>query len=157
MVTRLVTGRVRAHSCVLATCVRGLDAAWGVTIFRIICLLRGCVALEYGLVSLDLHCFLRLARALCCRSRQILASVAFSVYHPKPRQVNQRTRIRVTGVAAEWLDQFEFVRYAAAVVTKEGKGEATQWKNEKPFAHKNPMQPAIAIFTHAQTQHRLSC
>ena len=34
-------------------------------------------ALDYGLVSLGLHCFLRLAHALCCRSRQCLASVAF--------------------------------------------------------------------------------
>ena len=39
------------------------------------------------------------------------------------------------------------------VVTKEGKGEATQWKNEKPVNHKNPMQPAsqrrlIHIMTH---------
>ena len=38
-----------------------------------------CVALEYGLVSLGLRCFLRLAHALYCRSRQCLASVAFSV------------------------------------------------------------------------------
>ena len=43
------------------------------------CLLRGCVALEYGLVSFGLRCFLRLAHALYCRSRRCLASVAFSV------------------------------------------------------------------------------
>ena len=44
-----------------------------------LCLLRGCVTLEYGLVSLSLHCFLRLAPALYCRSRRCLASVALSV------------------------------------------------------------------------------
>ena len=43
------------------------------------CLLRGCIAVEYGLVSLGLHCFWRLAHALYCRSRRCLASVAFSV------------------------------------------------------------------------------
>ena len=32
-----------------------------------LCLLRGCVALEYGLVLLGLHCFLRLAHALYSR------------------------------------------------------------------------------------------
>ena len=31
------------------------------------------------MVSLGLHCFLRLAHALYCRSRRCLASVAFSV------------------------------------------------------------------------------
>ena len=34
VVTRLVTGRVRAHSCVRETCTRRLHAAWGVTICR---------------------------------------------------------------------------------------------------------------------------
>ena len=43
------------------------------------CLLRVCVALEYGLVSLGLHCFLRLARALYCCSRRCLAYVAVSM------------------------------------------------------------------------------
>ena len=47
------------------------------------CLLRGGVGLEYGLVydlvSLGLHCFLRLAHALYCRSGRCLAGVAFSV------------------------------------------------------------------------------
>ena len=33
----------------------------------------------YGLVSLGLRCFLRLDRALCWRSGQCLADVAFSV------------------------------------------------------------------------------
>ena len=42
-------------------------------------LLRGWVALEYGLVSLVRNCLLRLAHALCCRSRRCLASVAFFV------------------------------------------------------------------------------
>ena len=36
VVTRLVTGCVRPRPCVRETCVRGLDAAWGVTICRII-------------------------------------------------------------------------------------------------------------------------
>ena len=31
----------------------------------VVCLLRRSVGLEYGLVSLGLHCFLRLERALC--------------------------------------------------------------------------------------------
>ena len=30
------------------------------------CLLRGCVALENGLISFGLHCFLRLAHAVYC-------------------------------------------------------------------------------------------
>ena len=34
VVARLVTGRVRAHSCVRETCVRRLQAAWGVTVCR---------------------------------------------------------------------------------------------------------------------------
>ena len=33
----------------------------------------------YGLVSLRLHCFLRLARALCWRSGRCLVGAAFSV------------------------------------------------------------------------------
>ena len=37
------------------------------------------VGLEYGLVSLGLHCFLRLERALCWRSGQCLVGDAFSV------------------------------------------------------------------------------
>ena len=44
---------------------------------------------------------------------------------------------------------------------EELKGEATQWKNEKPFTHKNPMQPASHRDSHtrpdlAQTQHTTS-
>ena len=39
----------------------------------IFCLLRGGVGLVYGLVSLGLHCFLRLERALCWRSGRCLA------------------------------------------------------------------------------------
>ena len=46
---------------------------------RIFCLVRGGVGLEYGLVSLRLHCFLRLERALCWHSGRCLAGVAFSV------------------------------------------------------------------------------
>ena len=34
-------------------------------------LLRGCVALEYGLVSIGLQYFLRLAHALYCRSGRL--------------------------------------------------------------------------------------
>ena len=34
MVARLVTGLVRAHSCVRETCVRRLQAAWAVTVCR---------------------------------------------------------------------------------------------------------------------------
>ena len=34
MVARLVTGRVRAYSCVRETCVCRLQAAWGVTVCR---------------------------------------------------------------------------------------------------------------------------
>ena len=49
-----------------------------VGLFRI---LRGCVALEYGLVSFGMHCFLRLAHALYGRSRRCLTSAAFSVQH----------------------------------------------------------------------------
>ena len=43
------------------------------------CLLCGGVGLEYGLVSLGLHWFLRLERALCWHSWRCLAGVAFSV------------------------------------------------------------------------------
>ena len=35
----------------------------------LLCLLRGCIALEFGLVSLGLHCFLRLSHELYRRSR----------------------------------------------------------------------------------------
>ena len=79
MVARLVTGRVRAHSCVRETCVHRLHAAWGVTICRSSLPLRGGVGLEYGLVWLGLHCFLRLERALCWRLGRCLAGVAFFV------------------------------------------------------------------------------
>ena len=52
VVTRLVTGRVRAHSCVRETCVRRLHAAWGVTICRsILPFARGCrVGVWFGSV-----------------------------------------------------------------------------------------------------------
>ena len=94
MVTRLVTGCVRARPRVRATCVRCLDAAWGVAICRIILSLRGCVALECGLVSLGLRCFLRLAHALYCRSRRCLASVALSVYHTLQHVVHCLAELR---------------------------------------------------------------
>ena len=68
MITRLVTGRVGAISCVREMCVCRLHAAWGVTVYDIFCLLRGGIGLEYNLVLLGLHCFLRLARALYCHS-----------------------------------------------------------------------------------------
>ena len=45
----------------------------------VVCLLRGGVGSEYGLVSLGLRCFLRLDRALCWHSGRCLAGVAFSV------------------------------------------------------------------------------
>ena len=64
MVTRLVTRRARVHSCVRETCVRRLR----VTVYGIICLLRGGVGLEYDLVLLGLHCFLRLVHALYSHS-----------------------------------------------------------------------------------------
>ena len=99
VVTRLVTGCVQPRPCVRVTCVRWLDAAWGVTICRIICLLRGCVALAYGLVSLGLHCFLRLAHALYCHSRRCLASVACSVQHGNGVQCTHAIR---AGAAAVW-------------------------------------------------------
>ena len=80
MVTRLVAGRVRANFRLRATCVRRLRAACSVTICGIVLsFARGGVALEYALVSLGLHCFLRLAHALYCRSGRCLATVAFSV------------------------------------------------------------------------------
>ena len=39
------------------------------------------------------------------------------------------------------------VQGTLAVVTKERKEEATQWKNEKPVTHKNPMQP-VSVRVH---------
>ena len=45
----------------------------------IFCLLRGGVGLEYDLVSLGLHCFLRLAHALYCRSGRCLAGFVLAV------------------------------------------------------------------------------
>ena len=83
MVTRLVTGCVRPRPCVPLWYVGRVFVdlmrlgLW--PFLGLFCLLRGCVALEYALVSLGQHCFLRLARALCCRSRRCLASVNFSV------------------------------------------------------------------------------
>ena len=52
VVARLVTGRVRAHSCVHETCVRRFHAAWGVTVPRIVLpLARGCrVGVWFGFV-----------------------------------------------------------------------------------------------------------
>ena len=43
----------------------------------LLCLLHGCVVLEYGFVSLGVHCFLRLAHALYYRSRHCVASDSF--------------------------------------------------------------------------------
>ena len=40
----------------------------------LVCLMRGCIVLEFGL-----HCFMRLSHALCCCSGRCLASVAFFV------------------------------------------------------------------------------
>ena len=60
----------------LPTQTRGVCPVVGV-----VCLLRRSVGLEYGLVSLELHCFLRLARALCWRSGRCLVGDAFSVLH----------------------------------------------------------------------------
>ena len=37
-----------------------LDVAWGVAVCMIMCLLRACIALDFDLVSLALHCCLRL-------------------------------------------------------------------------------------------------
>ena len=53
VVARLVTGRVRAHSCVRETCVRLLHAAWGVTICRSsLPFARGCrVGVWFGFVG----------------------------------------------------------------------------------------------------------
>ena len=71
-------GRVTVH--VARVCVDLMRlGVW--PLVRLFCLLRGCVALEYGVVSFGLHCFLRLAHAVYCRSRRCLASVAFSVEH----------------------------------------------------------------------------
>ena len=54
----------------------------GVWLFvGLLCVLRGFIALEFGLVSLGLHCFLRVSHALYCRSRRCHAYVAFSVLH----------------------------------------------------------------------------
>ena len=64
--------------------------------WRLFCLLRGCVALEYGSVSLGLHCFLRSAHALYCRSRRYLASVAFSVLHVVHRGVTGQSAAHET-------------------------------------------------------------
>ena len=48
----------------LHVCVDLLDAAWGVATCRIVVsFTRGCIALEFGLVSLCLHCFLTLSSA----------------------------------------------------------------------------------------------
>ena len=59
VVTRLVTGRVRAHSCVremCEMCARRLHAAWGVTVHRIILpFARGCrVGVWFGFVRATL-------------------------------------------------------------------------------------------------------
>ena len=53
MVARLVSGRVRAHSCVRETCVRRLHAAWDVTICRSsLPFARGCrVGVWFGFVG----------------------------------------------------------------------------------------------------------
>ena len=60
--------------CALTCCGLGVRVFVGLS-----CVLRGCIALEFGLVSLGLHCFLRLSHALYCRSTRCLAYVAFPV------------------------------------------------------------------------------
>ena len=52
-------GRIPVY--VRRVCVDFLDAAW--VCVGLLCLLRGCIALEFGLVSLGLHCVLRLSSA----------------------------------------------------------------------------------------------
>ena len=74
------------------------------------CHLRRCVALEYGLVSLGLHCFLRLAHAMYSRSRRCLAYFAFSVQHTLHRIIVSFARVRREGV---W---FAFVGLALLLV-----------------------------------------
>ena len=49
-------------------CVCRLHATWGVTVYRIMLPFARGVGLEYDLVLLGLHCFLRLAHALYCHS-----------------------------------------------------------------------------------------
>ena len=56
---------------------------WTMCLFdELLCLLRGCIAeSELGLISLCLHCFLRLSQALYFRWRRCLVYVPFSVSH----------------------------------------------------------------------------
>ena len=52
--TRLLTGCMRANPCVRATRVDLMRLGVWLCV-RLLCLLRGCIALEFGLVSLGLH------------------------------------------------------------------------------------------------------
>ena len=54
---------------------------WLYMFVGLLCLLQGCVALEFGFVSLGLHCFLRLSHSLYRHSGRCLACVAFSAQY----------------------------------------------------------------------------
>ena len=91
-------GCVRPRPCVCIDLIR--LGVWPYV--ELFCLLRMCV-LEYGLVSLGLRCFLRLARALYCCSTRCLAYVAFSMLHGEiskrlatPRNTEDKKHIQST-------------------------------------------------------------
>ena len=76
VVTRLVTGCVRARPCVRATCVRLLDAAWGVTNCRIILsFARVCrIGVWFGFVGSALLLAVGTCVALSCEAMRGLCS-----------------------------------------------------------------------------------
>ena len=90
VVTRLVTGRVRAHSCVREPCVRRLLAAWGVTVCRIILpFARGCrVGLWFGCVRATLlpavgTCVVLSFGAMPLRCCFLHVTLKGAVHHPQ--------------------------------------------------------------------------
>ena len=86
VVARLLTGCMRRIPVyVRRVCVDLMHL--GVWRFvTLLCLLRECIALEIELVSLGLHCFLRLPHALCCCSRRGLGYVALAAQHTTQQQ-----------------------------------------------------------------------
>ena len=106
MVARLVTGRVRAHSCVRETCVRRLHAAWGVTISRsslpfprgcrvgvwfgsvgaaLLPAVGSCVVLAFGAMP-GRCCFLRVTHMYATRARQTNLT---NTQEPSQKSTNQ--------------------------------------------------------------------
>ena len=107
VVTRLLTGCVRPRPCVREPCLRGLDAAWGVGICRIVFLfarvcrvgvwfsfVRSALLLAVGTcIVLSFEAMPGLCCFLCVTPSEN-TQYFYTQRHPKPRQARQCTQIR---------------------------------------------------------------